>query len=220
MLFHPALDLIPISEQPAFLKASRNIQLKKKEVLFTVGSLHTDFYVIGNGMLRVEVSGASPAGLTHAGFLGQHSIVAEPTENGQFRATMRVTAVLDACIFAVPIKVIHEVIHRYPVIGIALIRQQLRENQKLFRQIARLNAATPERAVGRAMYDIAGIDGHGDRVVDKRIKQADLAAATGMSREQVNRVLKALTAQGLVLKTDEGYKIDESFGPTNYSPLA
>ena len=184
-----------------------------------MGSVHTDFYVIGSGMLRVEVPGASLEGLAHAGFLGRHSVVAEPTDGCKYQATMRVTAMLEASVFAIPIKVIHALVHRHPEIGILLIRQQLRESQKLFRQIARLNKASPERAVGRTMYDIAGIDGQGERVVDKGIKQADLAAALGMSREQVNKVLKVLATQGLVLKTDEGYKIDESFGPTNYAPL-
>lgn len=184
-----------------------------------MGSLHTDFYLVGSGILRVDVSAPCQGGLTHAGFLNRHSIVAEPTETGQFKATMRVTAVLDASVFAIPISVMHALVHRYPEIGILLIQQQLRENQKLLHHIARLNTASPERAVGRVMYDIAGIGGRGERVVDKRIKQGDLAAATGMSREQVNKVLRVLAGQGLVLKTEEGYMVDESFGPTDYTPL-
>jgi transcriptional regulator with XRE-family HTH domain len=104
--------------------------------------------------------------------------------------------------------------------ALAVIAHKSARNLRLFRTIARLNTATVEQSIGRTLYEL-GIPGEGgSRVVDKRITQQDIADALGLSREQVNKVLKMLEQKGLVTREPVGYVLGQEFSQSLAFPLS
>lgn len=211
-----ALEALTHSQREAALKRGRLVTIKSKKLLNDEVPMESYWALLVKGVLRVE-SYATGEG-EHSGFLTKGDMITEgPIVMGDY--PLRVRAVLDADLFLLPRPDMLTALAENPAFALGVIQYQAGVVLRLFRSISRVNSVSTEQAVGRILFELSVLSDEGARVVDRRITQKDIADALGLSREQVNKVLKMLEHQGLVSKNTEGYVVGERFATSQVLPL-
>jgi CRP-like cAMP-binding protein len=210
-------------QRQEFLKKGFLASLKRQELLTDRYPLALNWFLVVKGILRVETlysGGVGTAGFLVKGELVSTSSESPPSFDDAHLFGLR--AASDADVFVLPAAVVMSALRENAGLAVAVMEHKAERNLKLFRTIARLNNATTEQTVGRALYEL-GLPGEGGcRIVDKRITQKDIADALGLSREQVNKVLRLMEQRGLVTRQDRKYVLGQDFARTDgpgLSPL-
>lgn len=216
MMLHPVLDLLSEVERQQFLSKCSYKRLHNREKLVEIGQTVDCCYALCSGVLRLEVRMMGNPELTTTGLLAPPALVLETKLKPNYVSTRQVTVLGSADFVVIPLTHLLETLQRHPLLALALAEHFMTVSIALRRKIGRLHTASPVFQVARAMHEVAATDAEGFRLLSKHVKQGDLAASIGLSREQVNKVIKNLEAQNLVVKTREGYRIDNLFGDTSF----
>lgn len=180
---------------------SRHISLKAGEVLFFEGDAANRLYWVIDGVLKS--SARSPDGEERIlGLLGPGAIIGElgMLDHGPCSATVQAIRPSELCF-----------VSRERVRSLFLTDQVLLK-QLLDTLVCRLRRADEEIAaslqpigirVARALYELMDLLGEkedpaGTVVVTRHLRQTDIAALAGVSRESVTRIIVALKKRGVL----------------------
>jgi CRP-like cAMP-binding protein len=208
MALHPVLASLSEEEHEAFIAECSNIHLLNKEKLVDVGQIVEDCYVLLSGVLRLEIWSNSNLGLLTTDLIPPPAFILESNLVSQFESSRCLTALGEATLVKIPMAVFLETLSTNPRVSRALAEHFMTESILLRRKIGRIYSSTPVFRVALAMHEAAERCPKGMLILSKHVKQGYLAQAIGLSREQVNKVIKGFELQNLVYKTQEGYKID------------
>lgn len=210
-----ALEALDPQHRTEALKKGRLITLKRGTSLADGIDPRAYWALVVKGVLRVESYAHGSTGF--GGFLTKGDLITEgPAIMGDYPFGMR--AVVECDIFLLPRTEMHIALANCPGFALSVVTDQANRIMRLYRNISRSNAAPTEQAVGRVLFELSTPSEQG-HVVDRRITQKDIADALGMSREQVNKVIKMLESRGLVDKGPEGYVVGPSFAVSQVMPV-
>jgi CRP-like cAMP-binding protein len=174
----------------------------KDEVIYLRGDPGTAFYVIASGKVKIALT--SPDGkelilrrLGPGGFHGELALLDDEPRSADAVATdASVLLVLQRDAF-------RQFLSEHPSIAtklLATVSQYLRRNAELIQDATFLDV--PAR-LARILLELASQPGAGDlpppgAIIPDRMKQGELAALVGATRESINKWLGSFEKQGLI----------------------
>jgi CRP-like cAMP-binding protein len=186
-----------ISALPADLSAglfsrARSVHLKAGKILFAAGDPGNGCYRIDAGLLKVSALWRA-AGERILAILGPGSIVGELSEIDEAPRSATVTAIKDSELTFVSRRDFYIFADDHPELYkhlMILLARRLRDADSM---VAASSFLSPKGRVARAILSLADAFGHdvgGGRIVlRQKLSQTDLAAMSGIARENVSRVL-------------------------------
>lgn len=217
MLNHPILARLSPQDRQYFIQQCKLRVFKRGEHLVHVGQTVACHQLIAQGIVRVDIAG--PQGPAPTGFLQANDIVTESVSDKPWVAGADYVAVLDTTTFEIPQAMAMWLVRHSPEAAEAIINRCLARVAKLRKQLRRVTHDSIEFAIGKVLYELADEQADGKRLLDKRVTQLAVAKSVGLSREQVNKTMRQLQTQGLLLKTDEGYEVHDVFKETSLAEL-
>lgn len=217
MLQHPVFSSLSPADRAAVEARLRVLQVKAGQVLVNAGQPCAAAFFVVAGKVRVETpSDDKTFALT--GFLQAGDFYVETLSRTEYSASNTLRGAMTSTVQAVPVVVLQTIIGQYPHIGLSLLQVGIDRAQKLRRQLRRLKVEPVKTQVARAVYDAAQTTADGQRVLDKKITQSDLAEVTGLSREAVNKGLKQLSEAELLRKSERGLEVNPNLASTDFQP--
>lgn len=214
------LECLSAAERAKVRAAGRLAMLRRQEALDFAST--QCWVLVVSGILKVEtgLSGGAPA---CGGFLkkGELSYLgASPGACEGVRFGLR--AVLNADVYVIDPEVLQALALTNATLASALLADAMKRVQRLYANVAQVTttATAMELSVGRTLYELSTPADDGRNVVDKRISQREIAESLGLSREQVNRVLRQMEQRGLVTKGVQGYTLDAAVAPERSAPAS
>jgi CRP-like cAMP-binding protein len=188
-------------------------RLSRNEALFEPGDAADEIYVVIAGQLKDSVINLDGDEVVHFVF-DAGKTVGEPGYFAKERDRMvRLTATMPAEVVCVHRRHLEALFAEYPVLKDRAL-ERLASNARLQANMFAALATRPlvDRLVLRLLELVDSNRGAGvGPARTPNISQATLAAMVGVSRENVNRALSTLVAQGLIRRDGGGYVlIDES----------
>jgi CRP/FNR family transcriptional regulator, cyclic AMP receptor protein len=170
------------------------------EMLYRRGDPALGLYSVASGQCRTSAVAADGReylfSLIHPGsWSGFASMLDEGRQPFSVEATSPATAVL------LPGEAVRELFFRDAESYLHLLGPALGMLRAIYDHLVEGNFGPPERVIARRLYDLARlpyIEGDTPRSFVESLTQDDLAAATGLSRPTVNRVVVALEASGII----------------------
>ena len=203
-------DLSPAELEP-LARAATIRRAVRGEHIFEIGDAADAIYIVATGQLKDAIYSDDGAEITHSlwepgGFLGEVGFFARHR-----RRVMSLIALEPTTLLVLGRDALTPFLDRHPPVALRLLEHVASTSQwqtGMFLTLARRPLA--DRVLLR-LLDLAESSGSADPnlATTPRLSQATLASMVGASRENVNRAVAALTADG-VLRTDRGrYLIGE-----------
>lgn len=196
-------------EEKSLVRAnSRLVMLKRQGTLDP--TLTTQTVLVVSGIVRIEA--VQEGGLKGcAGFIkkGEMCYLGEGVAyQGPERFELK--AVLDCDLYLMDPQILLRVVSNNPTLAALMLSYNLGRIRQLYAKIGQSTSTgvTPEQVVGQTLRVLSTPADNGKPVVDKRISQREIAESLGLTREQVNRVLKQMEQRGAVTKGAHGYTLD------------
>lgn len=212
-----ALEPLTTSQRTELLQKGRLVSLHRGQLLSQSANLTQYWFLLVNGVLRVEAP--TQDGVATTGFLKKGDVVASFSLMEGKHYPFELRAMLDSDVFAFPAEDMCRAVQENANFALSVLAHKVERLGRLHRSIGRMNTASTEQAVGRTLYELSVMQDDGSAVVDKKITQKDIGDALGMSREQVNKVLKLLEHRGLVIRRDTGYLVGPEFSNSQLTPF-
>ncbi len=218
MFAHPLLAALePEQRRHVVLQCDSRV-VKRGEQLLRVGQPCEAVFLLHAGIVRVEMPARE--GPACVGFLTAGDLIVEKLSGQSWTAEASYEAVVDATVFKMPTFLLRNLMQAHAEVTSVFVDSCLDRVTKLRRQLRRMQQDSMDSSLGRTLYELSSRSPDGRRIVDKRITQATLADFVGLSREQVNKLMKSLREQGVLDKTEEGYVVSDVFQDTGLTPLA
>lgn len=218
MLFKgTALETLTNVQRTELLQRGRLVSLRRQRSLSEFVELSKYWFLLVSGVLRVEAP--SSEGVATTGFLKKGDVVASFSLMEGKAYPFELRAMLDSDVFALPAPDMYRAVQDNAAFALSVLAHKVERLGRLHRSIGRMNTASTEQAVGRTLYELSSLQEDGSNMVDKKITQKDIGDALGMSREQVNKVLKLLEQRGLVIRRDNGYEVGAEFSNSQLAPV-
>jgi len=172
--------------------AARPVKLATDQMLFLAGDPGDGCYLIDEGLLKVTMVSAA-GGERILAILGAGSMVGELSMiDGAPRSTS-VGAVRESALRFVSREHFHAFVDRNPEAYrhiMSVLSKRLRDTNSV---VVAASFLTLKGRVARALMNLADAFGHdvggGRIVIRQKVSQSDLAAMTGIARENVSRIL-------------------------------
>jgi CRP/FNR family transcriptional regulator, cyclic AMP receptor protein len=205
-----------LSGLPAHLSAelfvgAERMRLSDGQVLFRAGDSGHGCYRVEDGLLKVTIIASSGSERIFA-FLGQGAIVGELSMIDGLPRSASVVTVRDSVVSFLSRAAFERFAERHPELYrslVSLLAKRLRETDTL---VSAGTFLSLKGRVARTMLDLAehfGQEVERDRIIIRqKIKQSDLAAMAGITRENVNRILKEWERRKLVSRRSGYYYLE------------
>lgn len=218
MYLHPLLSAhVSDRERKALVKLIELRSFRRNEVVVAAEEWTTHVPCVGSGLVRVTVAGMGGSAEVTTDFLRQDQFfLGDGMHAGRYQAGATLIAALPSSVYMIPAESLHALCVRYPELGFELMEQQVRRTHMLRQQLRKVSSLPSEVLVGRIMHDLTHLAPTHSGGYDKRITQAVIASFTGLSREQVNRIVKDMEGRGLISKGEGGVEVPTGFGSTDF----
>jgi CRP/FNR family transcriptional regulator, cyclic AMP receptor protein len=181
------------------------------QVLSRTGDPGHGCYRVEDGLLKVRIVSSS-GGERILSFLGRGAIVGELSVIDGLPRSASVVAVRNAAVSFLSSAAFETFGEKHPELYKSLIRllaQRLRETDSL---VVAGSFLSLKGRVARTLLELADHFGHevepGGIIIRQKISQHDLAAMTGIARENVTRILKDWQRRQLVTRLSGYYYLD------------
>jgi CRP/FNR family cyclic AMP-dependent transcriptional regulator len=187
------------------------VRLAAGNTLFMAGDSDDDCYRIEDGLLKVTM--VSPSGDERIlAFVGRGDIVGELSLIDGLPRSASVVAVRDATLSCLSRTAFETFAEKHPELYKSLVRllaKRLRETDTV---VAAGSFLSVKGRVARTMLELAEHFGQevesGRIVIRQKISQSDLAAMTGVARENLNKILNDLQREKLVTRLSGHYILE------------
>jgi CRP-like cAMP-binding protein len=178
-----------------------SLRLEAGQTLFVTGDPGDGCYYVDRGLLKVSVFSASGrerilAIMSSGALVGELSILDEGTRSANVAAVKESRLRFIGRTHFMAFAEAHPEVYKHLLL---LLAQRLRTTNVV---IAAASFLPPNGRVARALLDLSdafGQDIGGGRIlIRQKITQSDIAAMTGMARENVSRILNSWKRQSLI----------------------
>lgn len=220
MYLHPLLSAhVPDLERKALVKHIELRYFRRNEIVVEATALTPYVYCVGSGLVRAAIAGASENEQVTTDFFRQDELfLGGSLQADSYQAGVTLIAALPSSVYLIPAVHLHSLCLRYPAIAVQLVELEVWRTQLVRQQLRKVSSFPSDALVRRAMHDLTQLapsDGGG---YDKRITQSVIASFTGLSREQVNRIVRDMENRGLITKGKEGVEVPPGFASTSFQP--
>lgn len=215
-LQHPFFQALAPEGRLKFYAACTLRTIKRGDMLVAYGAESRHNYFIEEGLLCVDMPGNE--GMAPTGFLSTSDMAGESLSGDFWVSQADYIAVLPTSVVCCPLEACRWLIRTDPTAGLKLLEKCLMRITLMRKELRRTNHESAEVTVGRTLYQLSK-DEAGRRMLDRRITQGTVAAYVGLSREQVNKTMRQLEAQGKLTRHPDGYEVTQAFAQTTISPL-
>lgn len=211
------MDSLTSAQRAEVLKQSKLLTLRRQEPLSDFVRISAYWYLTVSGLLRVELS--TRQGLATSGFIKKGDLTTELAGIPDDLQELGLRAVVDSDVMCMPLELMRATMCANSEFATEVFRGTHSRLRKLYVGVGRMNSAPADVTVGRTLFELSQPAEDGTRIVDGRITQKEIAGAVGLSREQVNKVIRQLEQRGLLVRAQEGYVVDQAFSTSKLSPL-
>ncbi len=206
------LSIVPAKLAELLFGQARVVQLAPQQTLFTVGDPGDGFYLVNEGLLKVNIV-SSAGGERILAILGAGDLVGELAIVDGAPRSASVTAIRESKLRFVSRTVFESVAERHP----ELYRHMMVLLSRRLRAIDDVLTATSflplQGRTARALLSLAeafGKDvGSGRILIQQKVSQSDIAAMAGISRENVSRILQDWMRRSLVSRLAGYYCVED-----------
>lgn len=174
---------------------------ERGKVFFAPEDMPGTIYFLKEGRVRLYRQTPDGKQLTVA-MLDRGAVFGESSLIGQSHAGVYAEAVEHGLVCVMPAARLRELIQRFPQVGVNLLEfvgQRLQRSQELAEEVAYWSVS---RRLAKLILDLDERYGHptmgGDRIVNKRFTQAELAEMVGSTRETVAELMSQLRKQEII----------------------
>jgi len=206
------LTALPSAVGSELFDGARPLRLAAEQMLFLAGDAGDGCYLVDQGLLKVTMLSSSGSERILA-ILGPGALVGELSMiDGAPRSTS-VCAVRDSELRFLSRERFHDVADRNPDVYrqiVVTLARRLRDTNAV---VAAASFLTLKGRVARALLNLAEAFGHdvggGRIVIRQKVGQSDLAAMTGIARENVSRVLNEWKRSRIVSRVSAYYCVED-----------
>ncbi len=206
------LSLLPAKLADALFGQARAVSLAPQQTLFTAGDPGDGFYLVDDGLLKVNVV-SEAGGERILAILGPGDLVGELAIIDGAPRSASVSAIRDTKLRFVSRAAFESVGERQP----ELYRHMMVLLSRRLRAIDDVLTATSfsplQGRTARAVLSLAdafGKDvGSGRILIQQKVSQSDIAAMAGIARENVSRILQDWTRRSLVSRLAGYYCVED-----------
>jgi CRP-like cAMP-binding protein len=206
------LSVLPKELAAALFAAARPHHLKADQTLFTAGDPGDGCYRVESGLLKVTVMSASGRERILA-ILGPGALVGELAMIDAQPRSASVVAARDSKLSYISRVTFENVSEAHPEVYRHIVNLLVRRLRDTNSVITAMTFLSLKGRVAYALLSLAeafGQDvGPGRIVVRQKVTQADLAAMTGIARENVSRILNDWVRQKLVSRLAGYYCLED-----------
>ncbi len=206
-----AFSFLPAPLAADLVSWSRTLWLRPNQTLFSAGDPADGCYWIHEGFLKVTVEGGEGEQRILA-IIGPDSLVGEAAVLDAAPRSASVAAVQEARLAHVTRAAFDAFADRHPEAYRYIALLLMRRLRDIDDALAATTFLPLKGRVARALIvlaDALGKDAGGGRVViNHKLNQSELAAMAGISRENVNRILKEWLAEGLITRNAGYYCVE------------
>jgi len=203
---------LPASLFAGLFESARPVRLAGDQTLFLAGDAGDGCYLVDEGLLKVTV--VSPTGGERIlAILGPGAVVGELSMIDGAPRSGSVSAVRESALRFVSRSDFQAFGERYPEVYrhmVTVLAQRLRDTNLV---VAAASFLTLKGRVARALITLADAFGHdvggGRVVIRQKLSQSDLAAMTGIARENVSRILNAWKRLKVVSRVAAYYCLEQ-----------
>jgi CRP/FNR family transcriptional regulator, cyclic AMP receptor protein len=206
------LSVLPGDLSAALFAAARPVKLKADQTLFVAGDPGDGCYRIEQGLLKVGVMSPS-GGERILAILGPGALVGELAILDAQPRSASVTAARDTELSFVSRASFERAAESHPLVFrhiVTLLTRRLRDTNNV---VAAMSFLSLKGRVAHALISLAdafGNDvGQGRILVRQKVTQSDLAAMTGIARENVSRILNDWMRQKLLSRLAGYYCLED-----------
>ena len=205
------LSVLPGDLSAKLFSSARQVQLKANQTLFTAGDPGDGCYRIESGLLKVTVM--SPTGDERIfAILGPGSLVGELALLDAQPRSASVMSLRDSELTFITQSTFHSVLETQPQVYrdiMVVLARRLRGTNSV---VAAMSFLSKEGRVAHCLLGLAaafGKDvGSGRKLVHQKVTQTDLAAMSGIARENVSRILNDWMRRKIVSRTAGYYCVE------------
>ena len=172
-------------------------RFRRRDVIFHQGEIGDTVHLIDKGRVLVEVSMAH-GDVAALSVRWPGEIIGELAVVGAGRRTARVTALEPTETLAFTQKTLAEFRAENPAVDRYFVKVLADKLIQSTEQLVDLLFASVETRVMRVLLRLVVAFDRGDRPIVLRVRQADIAAMVGASRQSVNRSLKLAESRGVI----------------------
>lgn len=206
------LSVLPKEISAALFTAARPHRLKADQTLFMEGDLGDGCYRVESGLLKVTVASASGKERILA-ILGPGALVGELAVIDAQPRSATVVAARDSELSYISRRAFEAVSEAHPEIYrhvVNLLVRRLRDTNSVITAMTFLSLKGRVAYALLSLTDAFGQDvGSGRILVRQKITQADLAAMTGIARENVSRIMNDWIRLKLVSRLSGYYCLED-----------
>jgi CRP-like cAMP-binding protein len=209
---HNLLAGLPAGLLDAMFAAARVVRLAPDQMLFLAGDAGDGCYVIDEGLLKVTVM--SPAGHERIlAILGAGAVVGELSMIDDAPRSSSVCALRPSTLRFIGRTEFHAFAERTPAVYrhvLSVLAARLRDTNNV---VAAASFLPLKGRVARTLISLADAFGHevagGRTVIRQKVSQSDLAAMTGIARENVSRILNDWMREELISRVSSYYCLED-----------
>ncbi|WP_395317212.1 Crp/Fnr family transcriptional regulator [Variovorax sp. UC74_104] len=218
MYLHPLMAGLPPTEREALAECSRPRSYKRNEVLLAAGDTTDQIYCVASGLLRVVTPGHAEGSEMTTELIGPNDFFFDLSiREDSYRTKQTLIATLPSSVFVVPIAKMRGLCVRRPEVALGLLGLTMKRMNVLRDQFRRISVLPAEDLVLRVLHELTRLAPIGPDGYDKRITQSVIASYSGLSREMVNKIMRAMEIRGLVRRDEDGVHVAEDFVATDFA---
>lgn len=205
------LSILPATIADALFGQARVVELAPQQTLFTVGDPGDGFYLIDDGLLKVNVVSLA-GGERILAILGPGDLVGELAVVDEAPRSASVAALRASKLRFVSRAGFAAIAKRQPDLYRAFTIMLSRRLRAIDDVLAATSFLPLKGRTARALLSLAdafGKDvGAGRILIQQKVSQSDIAAMAGIARENVSRILQDWTRQSLVSRLSGYYCLE------------
>lgn len=214
MYLHPLLVGLPATQRTALAKASHPRFYKRNDQILLAGESTDQVYCVGSGLLRAVIPGRVVGSEVTTEFFRPNEFVCDvPISDNCYVSVQTVVAALPSTVYLVPIAVMRDLCATHPGVAVGLLGLAMKRMDLLRLHLQHVQALSAQDLVCRILHQLTDLAPAGASCYDKRITQAVIASYSGLSREVVNKTIRAFENRGLVRRDEDGIHVADYARP-------
>ncbi|WP_395317213.1 Crp/Fnr family transcriptional regulator [Variovorax sp. UC74_104] len=222
MYLHPLIANVPPAEREALVQSCELRSFRRNETVLAADSRTDRIYCVASGLLRVVLHGKGSAQDTDVttDFIRRDDFFMGPSlaQDG-YQATQTLIAALPSAVYLVPVAAMRRLCAAHPEVAIGLLGLAMKRMAVVRGQLRRISALSAEDLVSRVLHQLTLLAPASAGGYDKRITQSVIASYSGLSREVVNKTMRAMENRGLVRRDEDGVHVSPDFAATDFGEL-
>ncbi|RSZ40914.1 MULTISPECIES: Crp/Fnr family transcriptional regulator [unclassified Variovorax] len=222
MYLHPLIANVPPAEREALVQSCELRSFRRNETVLAADTWTDRIYCVASGLLRVVVHGKASAQVADVttDFIRQDDFFMGPSlAQDSYQALQTLVAALPSVVYLVPVTAMRHLCAAHPEVAMGLLGLAMKRMTIVRSQLRRISALSAEDLVIRVLHQLTLLAPASTGGYDKRITQSVIASYSGLSREVVNKTMRAMESRGLVRRDEGGVHVSPDFAATDFGEL-